>query len=67
MPLDQIDYEPKRKDTRMDEVRMSFGDHLEDLRRRLLLALIGPVVTSAAGLYYGREIVGWLVRPLAQV
>ncbi|MEZ6192733.1 MAG: twin-arginine translocase subunit TatC [Phycisphaerales bacterium] len=67
MPLDQIDYEPKRKDTRMDEVRMSFGDHLEDLRRRLLLALIGPVVTSVFGLIYGREIVGWLVRPLAQV
>ncbi len=67
MPLDQIDYEPKRKDTRLDEVRMSFGDHLEDLRRRLLLALIGPLVTSVFGLIYGRQIVGWLVRPLAQV
>lgn len=67
MPLDQIDYEPKRKDTRLDEVRMSFGDHLEDLRRRLLLALLGPVVTSVIGLIYGRQIVGWLVRPLAQI
>lgn len=67
MPLDQIDYEPKRKDTRLDEVRMSFGDHLEDLRRRLFLALMGPLVTSVFGLIYGRHIVGWLVRPLAQV
>lgn len=67
MPLDQIDYEPKRKDSRLEEVRMSFGDHLEDLRRRLLLALLGPVVTSVIGLIYGRQIVGWLVRPLAQI
>lgn len=67
MPLDQIDHEPERKDTRLDEVRMSFGDHLEDLRRRLILALLGPLVTSVVGLIYGREIVGWLVRPLAQV
>lgn len=67
MPLDQIDYEPKRKDSRLDEVRMSFGDHLEDLRRRLILALLGPLVTSVIGLIYGRHIVGWLVRPLAQV
>lgn len=66
MPLDQIDYE-KPRDTRIDEIRMSFGDHLEDLRRRLILALLGPLVTSILGLVYGREIVGWLVRPLAQV
>ncbi len=68
MPLDQIDLEePQAKDSRLDEMRMSFGDHLEDLRRRLVLALLGPLVTSAVGLIYGREIVGWLVRPLAQV
>ena len=57
MPLDQIDYE-KPRDTRIDEIRMSFGDHLEDLRRRLILALLGPLVTSILGLVYGREIVG---------
>ena len=66
MALDQTDYE-KRKKTRVDEVRMSFGDHLEDLRRRLILALLGPAVTSVLGLIYGRQIVGWLVKPLAQV
>ncbi len=67
MPLDQIDHESKRKETRLDEMRMSFGDHIEDLRRRLVLALLGPLVTSILGLIYGRQIVGWLVRPLAQV
>lgn len=67
MPLDQIDFAKVREDTRIDEIRMSFGDHLEDLRRRLLLALAGPLLTSAIGLIYGKQIVGWLVRPLSQV
>ncbi len=67
MPLDQIDYEPKPSKRRVEEVRMSFGDHLEDLRRRLILALAGPLITSILGLVYGREIIGWLVKPLAEV
>ena len=67
MPLDQIDYEPKRSKTRVEEARMSFGDHLEDLRRRLILALAGPLVMSILGLVYGRQIIGWMVKPLAQV
>jgi sec-independent protein translocase protein TatC len=67
MPLDQIDNPGKRRESRLDEVRMSFGDHIEDLRRRLILALLGPLVASVLGLVYGRQIVGWLVRPLAQV
>jgi sec-independent protein translocase protein TatC len=67
MPIDQDDSATPRKDTRLEVARMSFGDHLEDLRRRLILALLGPLVASALGLVYGRQIVGWLVRPLAQV
>jgi sec-independent protein translocase protein TatC len=67
MPLDQIDHEPKPKESRIDEMRMSFGDHIEDLRHRLILALVGPLITSILGLVYGRHIVGWLVKPLAQV
>lgn len=46
---------------------MSFGDHLEELRMRLLLALAGPLVVSVVTLYYGRSLVSWLQRPLAQV
>ena len=67
MPLDQIDHEAELKESRIDEMRMSFGDHLEDLRHRMVLALLGPLVTSILGLIYGRHIVGWLVKPLAQV
>jgi len=67
MPIDQDDYTTPRKETRLDVARMSFGDHLEDLRRRLILALLGPLIASVLGLVYGRQIVGWLVRPLSQV
>ncbi|GAB4109236.1 MAG: hypothetical protein Kow00105_17800 [Phycisphaeraceae bacterium] len=68
MPLDQIDHEPKRRPhNRPEEVRMSFGDHIEELRRRLILALLGPLLMSVFGLIYGKEIVGWLVKPLTQV
>ncbi len=68
MPLDQVDFEKRRlKDSRLNDMRMSFGEHIEDLRRRLILALAGPLLMSVLGLVYGRHIVGWLVRPLAQV
>lgn len=64
MPLDQ----PQDLiDKRVDEFRMSFGDHLEDLRRRLILALVGVAVASAGTFYFGREIVAWLLRPLVHV
>lgn len=43
---------------------MPFGDHLEDLRRRLLMALLGVVPTTALTLWYGKTIVAWLCQPL---
>lgn len=45
---------------------MSFGEHLEELRWRIILALLGPVVTCLVTLYFGRQIVAWLVIPLAR-
>ncbi len=47
-----------------DATRMSFGDHLEDLRRSLTLALLGVVVASVLSLVYGREILLLICRPL---
>ncbi len=64
MPLDQP-ANPLAE--RVDESRMSFGDHLEELRMRLLLALAGPLLVSVGTLYYGRALVSWLQQPLAQV
>lgn len=45
---------------------MSLGEHLEELRARLILALVGVGVASIVTLYMGRQIVGWLVQPLAR-
>jgi sec-independent protein translocase protein TatC len=45
---------------------MSFGDHLEDLRRRLIWALAGVAAISVATCYYGRFIVLWLCQPLIE-
>lgn len=50
-----------------DEFRMTVGEHLEDLRRRLVYALIGFVVASCVCLYFGRShIVPAFCKPLAE-
>ncbi len=47
-----------------DEFRMSFGEHLEDLRSRLVKALIGLVVAAVLTLSYATDIIRWLLIPL---
>jgi sec-independent protein translocase protein TatC len=42
---------------------MSFGSHLEELRRRLILALLGAFVGVAVCLYFANDIIGFLYRP----
>lgn len=44
--------------------RMSLGDHLEELRRRIILGLIGPVAGGILLLFYGRQLVVFLAQPL---
>lgn len=44
--------------------RMSFGDHLEELRACLIRALIGVALATAVTLYYGREILEIIYHPL---
>ncbi len=48
-----------------DQVQMSFGDHLDDLRRRLIYCLYGVAIASALTFYYGMSITAWLYTPLA--
>lgn len=43
---------------------MGFGDHLEDLRRRLVLGFLGVVPIFAVSLYFGRPLMGLLMSPL---
>jgi Tat protein translocase TatC len=47
-----------------DEYRMSLGDHLEELRYRLLLGLIGPVVFMFLLLLVADDLIGFLVLPM---
>jgi sec-independent protein translocase protein TatC len=46
--------------------QMSFLQHLDELRSRLLRAIIGVVVAFALGLSVARPVYGFLVRPVRQ-
>lgn len=43
---------------------MSLGEHLEELRWRLFLGLIGPLIAAIVMLIFGKQIVGFLTQPL---
>lgn len=47
-----------------DQYTMSFGEHLEELRRRLIYALIGVALASCVTAWYGKSILSWLCQPL---
>lgn len=47
-----------------DDVKMSLGEHLEELRHRLFLGLIGPVVIAGVTMAFSNHILSWLIRPL---
>lgn len=47
----------------MREVRMTFGDHLEELRRRIIFALIYLTVGVTISMIYGKEIMELTLRP----
>lgn len=46
-----------------DEVRMSFGDHLDELRRCLIRAILGLVLASILCFYFGDRIISVLTAP----
>jgi len=51
----------------IDHSRMSFGDHLEELRSRLIKALLGLVVTTVLSLVFARQVLAVLYQPLLVV
>lgn len=53
-------------DLRTEELRMSFGDHLEELRSRLIKALIGLGVAVCIAAWFGTQLMGFLAQPLLQ-
>lgn len=46
-----------------DELRMTIGEHLEELRSRLIRGLLGFVVAMVACLIYGERIMGFFCAP----
>ena len=42
---------------------MSLGDHLEELRSRLILALLGLVICAIIGFLFGTQIIAFIERP----
>ena len=52
-------------DSSLDEQRLSFGDHLEELRYRIILVLVGVCATAVGSLWFGKQLVAWLCQPLA--
>ena len=61
------DTDTDKREFHPDDFRMTVGEHLEDLRRRLVYALVGFVLVACVCLYYGRTHIFWFfVAPLAQ-
>ena len=59
------DEDGAKKDFHPDDFRMTVGEHLDDLRHRLILALVGFAIAAAVCLYFGRTVIFPLfTRPL---
>lgn len=43
---------------------MSFGDHLDELRHRVVRSLIGVVPVFIAAMYFGKSVLNFLIRPV---
>ncbi len=50
-----------------DEYRMSLGDHLEELRKRIILALLGFFAAGIVCAVYGQQVIQIFCRPLVGV
>jgi sec-independent protein translocase protein TatC len=55
------------RDGSADASRMSFGDHLEELRSCLIRGIVGLVIATVLSLIYGREILTVVCQPLIYV
>ena len=60
--------EKKRKSSKGPlDITMSLGDHLDELRMRLLYALAGLAVGAIIGLFFGRYIITFVRQPYVSV
>ncbi len=57
----------EENESERSDLVMSLGDHLDDLRTRIIWSLVGLVVVCGVTLYYGSYILSWLLKPAVQV
>ena len=48
----------------LDGRQMSFFEHLEELRQRLLRSILGLLIATGVCFYFSDDIYGWLAKPL---
>ncbi len=51
------------EDSGDDHQQMSFGDHIDDLRGCMIRAIIGVVIICIGTLWYGKDILAWMLVP----
>lgn len=66
-PMSSVSAQTKAIDAEPDAYRMTVGEHLEELRRRIVLGLIGVAVALIACLVFGDQVLLWFCKPLYQV
>jgi sec-independent protein translocase protein TatC len=54
----------KTSDFDPDSYRMTMGEHIEELRRRILIALAGMVVAAAFCFFYAGQVFAFFCRPM---
>lgn len=57
---------PRDADDYFAETRMSFGDHIEELRLHLWRAIMGFVVALFLSFFIGHYVVAWITAPVKQ-
>tara|TARA_B100001059_G_scaffold105771_1_gene105370 strand:+ start:12186 stop:13175 length:990 start_codon:yes stop_codon:yes gene_type:complete len=50
-----------------EDFRMAFGDHLEELRRRIIMGLLAPIPLAFIFFFLGDWLLLWLMAPLQHV
>lgn len=53
--------------TDVDDSRMSFMEHLGELRTRIMRSLYALLLGALPGLYFSQQIVDWLARPVTKL
>ena len=56
----------KKPDSPLDTT-MSLGDHIEELRSRLILAIVGLLIGTGICLSFGTRIIKFIERPYTKV